>query len=103
VARCTPYHGWEMKENMKEALTKKGFSVVEVVSPCPTHFGRHNEMKETPDMLHWLRDRAIAVEEYRRLPETERAERLAIGTLVSRDVPDFNTQYELVKARAQKG
>jgi len=54
-------------------------------------------------MLHWLRDRAIAVEEYRRLPETERAERLAIGTLVSRDVPDFNTQYELVKARAQKG
>ncbi|MCK7509861.1 MAG: thiamine pyrophosphate-dependent enzyme [Desulfobacterales bacterium] len=55
VARCTPYHGWEMKENMKEALTKKGFSVVEVVSPCPTHFGRHNEMKETADMLHWLR------------------------------------------------
>jgi 2-oxoglutarate ferredoxin oxidoreductase subunit beta len=103
VARCTPYHGWEMKENMKEALTKKGFSLVEVVSPCPTHFGRHNEMKETPDMLHWLRDRAIAVEEFRRLPEAERAERLAIGTLVSRDFPDFNTQYELVKSRAQKG
>ena len=36
-------------------------------------------------------------------PEAERAERLAIGTLVSRDVPDFNTQYELVKSRAQKG
>jgi 2-oxoglutarate ferredoxin oxidoreductase subunit beta len=103
AARCTPYHGWEMKENMKEALTKKGFSVVEVVSPCPTHFGRHNEMKETPDMLHWLRDRAISIEDYRRLPEAERTERLAIGTLVSRDFPDFNTQYELVKARAQKG
>ena len=103
VARCTPYHGWEMKENMKEALTKKGFSVVEVVSPCPTHFGRHNEMKETPDMLHWLRDRAIAVDEYRRLPEEMRKDRMPIGTLVSKDFPDFNTQYELVKARAQKG
>ena len=44
-----------------------------------------------------------SLEEFRRLPEAERAERLAIGTLVSRDFPDFNTQYELVKARAQKG
>jgi 2-oxoglutarate/2-oxoacid ferredoxin oxidoreductase subunit beta len=102
VARCTPYHGWEMKENMKEALTKKGFSVIEVVSPCPTHFGRYNEMKGTPDMLHWLRDRAIDIDEYRRLPEEKRSGRLAIGRLVSRDFPDFNTQYDLVKARAQK-
>ena len=53
-------------------------------------------------MLHWLRDRAVGVDEYRRLPEEMRMDRLAIGTLVSRDVPDFNTQYELVKARAQK-
>jgi 2-oxoglutarate ferredoxin oxidoreductase subunit beta len=90
-----------MQENMKEALTKKGFSVIEVLSPCPTHFGRHNEMKGIPDMLHWLRDRAIAIEAYRRLPEAERAGRLAIGTLVSRDFPDFNTQYERVRSRAQ--
>jgi len=101
VARCIPYYGWEMQENMKEALTKKGFSVIEVLSPCPTHFGRHNEMKGIPDMLHWLRDRAIAIEAYRRLPEAERAGRLAIGTLVSRDFPDFNTQYERVRSRAQ--
>ncbi len=51
VARSTPYHGWEMKEIIKQALGKKGFSLVEVVSPCPTHFGRNNEMKETPEML----------------------------------------------------
>ncbi len=87
---------------MEEALKKKGFSVVEVVSPCPTHFGRYNEMKGTPDMLRWLRDRAIGIDEYRRIPEEKRKDRLPIGTLVSRDFPDFNTQYDLVKARAQK-
>jgi 2-oxoglutarate ferredoxin oxidoreductase subunit beta len=86
----------------EKALTKKGFSVVEVVSPCPTHFGRHNEMKETPDMLHWLRDRATAS---RTIVACPRRAHRAPGHRHARvaGFPDFNTQYELVKARAQKG
>ena len=38
VARVTPYHVWEMKRSIQEALCKKGFSVVEVYSPCPDEF-----------------------------------------------------------------
>ena len=53
------YHGWELKERIKEALSKKGFSLVEVFSPCPTHFGKNNDMKQTREMLGWLRDRGI--------------------------------------------
>jgi 2-oxoglutarate ferredoxin oxidoreductase subunit beta len=100
VARSTPYHGWEMKENMKAALTCRGFSVVEVVSPCPTHFGRRNDMRQTTDMLHWLRDRALAVEQYRRLPTAQKAAYFPIGKLVERDYPDFSSQYAAVQARA---
>ena len=100
VARSTPYHGWEMKEIMKQALLKKGFSLVEVVSPCPTHFGRNNEMKETAAMLQWLGGRALPLDRYRSLAEAERKNYFPIGTLVDRDEPDFNTRYDTIRERA---
>ncbi|MDD5169857.1 MAG: thiamine pyrophosphate-dependent enzyme, partial [Syntrophales bacterium] len=105
VARTTPYHVWEMKTNIKEALSKKGFSVVEIYSPCPTHFGKNNQMKEAKAMLHWLRDKGLPLEEYNRLSISERDGYFPIGKLVDRDEPDFNTRYEeiRVKAMAKKG
>ena len=102
VARVTSYHGWEMKEAIKEALTKKGFSLVEVMSPCPTHFGRRNEMKETTAMLLSLRDRAVPAEHYRSLPEAERGNCFPVGTLVDREQPGFNERYAVIRERAER-
>ena len=76
------------------------FPVVEVVRPCPAHFGRYNDMKETPDMLRWLRGRAVPVETYRTLSQVERHTCFPIGSLVDRDGPDFNDRYESSRARA---
>ncbi len=103
VARTTPYHVWEMKTNIKEALTKKGFSVVEVYSPCPTNFGRHNDMKTAADMLHWLRDKALPVDEFNRRPPQEREGFFPIGKMVDRNEPDFNERYDQIRAIACKG
>jgi 2-oxoglutarate/2-oxoacid ferredoxin oxidoreductase subunit beta len=87
---------------MKQALGRKGFSLVEVVSPCPTHFGRYNEMKETHEMLQWLGRCAVPVERYRSLPQAERKGHFPVGTLVDRNEPDFNTRYAMVRERAQQ-
>jgi 2-oxoglutarate ferredoxin oxidoreductase subunit beta len=101
VARATTYHGWELKESLKEALTKKGFALVEVISPCPTQFGRRNEMKETTAMLLSLRDRALPVDRYRGLSAAERGDRFPVGTLVDRGEPGFNERYATVRQRAE--
>jgi len=103
VARETPYHGWELKELIKEALNKKGFSLVEVFSPCPTHFGKNNDMKQTREMLDWLRDRGIPADRYRKLSDEAKRNHFAIGKLVDRDDPDFNTRYEETRIRAARG
>lgn len=100
VARTTPHHGWEMQALMRQGLERRGFSLIEVVSPCPPHYGRRNEMGETSDMLRWIRDRAVPVERYRALAASEQRSLFPIGTLVDRDEPDFNTRYESVRARA---
>lgn len=100
VARTTTYHGWELKDSIKTALTKTGFSLVEVMSPCPTQFGRRNEMKETTAMLLSLRDRATPLDRYRELPEAQRVGRFSTGILVDRGEPGFNERYAAVRERA---
>ncbi len=100
VARVTPYHVWDLQENMQAALAKKGFSVVELVSPCPTHFGRSNDMQTGPELLRWLRERALPAEEFRRRPNAGAEGHFAIGRLVDRDEPDFNARYEEIRRRA---
>jgi 2-oxoglutarate ferredoxin oxidoreductase subunit beta len=51
VARWTVYHVTQLKKAMREALSKKGFSFVEVISPCPTLYGRRNRRGDGLDEL----------------------------------------------------
>jgi 2-oxoglutarate ferredoxin oxidoreductase subunit beta len=44
VARWTTYHVKQLEKSMTEMLRHKGFSFVEVISPCPTLYQRRNNM-----------------------------------------------------------
>jgi 2-oxoglutarate ferredoxin oxidoreductase subunit beta len=58
VARWTTYHVTQMKKSMKEALQKKGFSFVEVISPCPTLYGRRNRIGDSLDEMKQYKQRS---------------------------------------------
>lgn len=100
VARSTVYHGYELQNHIKEAIAKKGFSVVEAVSPCPTHFGRNNKMKVSVEMLRWLKDKGVPREKFDQLENPEQKGYFVIGKLVDRDAPDFSACYEKIRVRA---
>lgn len=102
VARGTPLHGWELKEHIKEALTKKGFSLVEVFSPCPTHFGKNNSMAQIREILDWFKTKGLPQDKYDQLSSDEKIDSFVIGKLVDRDAPDFNSRYEELRLRATK-
>jgi len=57
VARWTALHQVRMEDSMAKAISHargKGFAFIEVVSACPTYFGKYNEMDESVDMLKVL-------------------------------------------------
>lgn len=58
-ARTTVYHVWELKRFIKEAITVKGFSVVEVISNCHIYYGRYNRLGGAVEMIEMFKDRAI--------------------------------------------
>ena len=58
VARWTILHTRDLTESIREAVLNRGFSFVEVLSPCPVNYGRRN--KEKPlDTLRIYRDKSI--------------------------------------------
>lgn len=62
VARTTAYHVPQMMSLMEAAMKNKGFSLIEVVDPCPTSYGRRNKFKNPVAMYEQLRDNAVSVE-----------------------------------------
>ncbi|MEW6400126.1 MAG: 2-oxoacid:ferredoxin oxidoreductase subunit beta, partial [Bacillota bacterium] len=42
VARSTVYHVTQLDNILSQAMTRRGFGVVEVLSPCHTNYGRQN-------------------------------------------------------------
>jgi 2-oxoglutarate/2-oxoacid ferredoxin oxidoreductase subunit beta len=54
VARSTVTQYNNLVKTLKKGLEKSGFSFLEILSMCPTHFGKNNLMAEPLDLYHWL-------------------------------------------------
>jgi 2-oxoglutarate ferredoxin oxidoreductase subunit beta len=55
VARWTVVHFRQLRKAMTEAMDRRGFSFVEIISPCPTLYGRLNRLGSGLDMMKFLR------------------------------------------------
>lgn len=51
VARWTSAHVRQLKKSIQRAFQKKGFSFIEVISPCPTVYGRRNKFPTGIQMM----------------------------------------------------
>ncbi len=56
VARSTAFHVKESISLIKKAIEHKGMSVVEIMSQCPTFFGRKNKIGGAVELLESYRD-----------------------------------------------
>lgn len=61
VARTTSFHVREISNLIQRAFKHRGFSVLEVLSQCPTYSGRHNKLGGAVQMLEWYRDNTALI------------------------------------------
>jgi 2-oxoglutarate ferredoxin oxidoreductase subunit beta len=59
VARWTVLHLREMEMSIAEALLKPGFSFIEVLSPCPTVYGRMNKLPRGLDEMRAYQEKSV--------------------------------------------
>jgi 2-oxoglutarate ferredoxin oxidoreductase subunit beta len=102
VARSTVYHVTQLDHILSQAMTKRGFGVVEVLSPCHTNYGRQNRLGSQVEMLNDYKRRAVRIERWEKLSEEQRASRIAIGVLMDRERPTFLDYYAQACAKARQ-
>jgi 2-oxoglutarate ferredoxin oxidoreductase subunit beta len=89
VARWTTYNVFPLMESMQNAFKKKGFSFIEILSPCPTAHGRRIGMREGQDYLNMFKDKMITIQKAEGLSEKELEDRIVIGKFVDRERTEF--------------
>ncbi|AHF80045.1 2-oxoacid:ferredoxin oxidoreductase subunit beta [Thermococcus paralvinellae] len=102
VARWTVFNYVQGINSIKKALQKKGFSLVEFLSPCPISFGRRNRMKTAPELIKWYNKITVPISKAKNMSPEELKDKIVIGEFVDRDRPSLNEEYEEYKKRAKK-
>jgi 2-oxoglutarate ferredoxin oxidoreductase subunit beta len=59
VARWTALHIRRLTTALKEAISKKGFSFVEVIAPCSTLYARLNKLGDGLDLMKFYHDNSV--------------------------------------------
>ena len=102
AARGTVYHVRQLDGLIEKALLKSGFSVVEVISQCHTHYGRLNKLGNQIEMMKGQRDNAVPVEKARKMSPEEMEGKFEIGILVDREAPSYLEEYNKVRQKAKE-
>ncbi len=104
VARWTVLDLGRLRRSMVEALHHKGFSFVEIVSPCPVYYGRRNRLGEAIDELRYYREHT-AVDNFAPLEALDLAlnEQITVGKFVETERPTLSELLqEQLTAKAQE-
>lgn len=59
VARWTTYHVRQLTSSIKKSLKKKGFTFIEVLSPCPELFIRRNRLGTALDEMKYFKEKSV--------------------------------------------
>jgi 2-oxoglutarate/2-oxoacid ferredoxin oxidoreductase subunit beta len=98
VARSTTFHARQLSRILVDAIRHKGFSMVEVLTQCPTYYGRRNAKGDAVKMMEGYRDGTVPVGEGK--PGDGRME---IGVFVDIERPEYCQAYAGVVERARAG
>lgn len=103
VARWTTYHVRQLTKAMVEALNKKGFSFVEVITPCPTLYERRNRLGAGLDRMKWFKENSVVENDAdTRLCDISFQQKIVCGRFVDLDRPSFLEMTE-AKLAALRG
>jgi 2-oxoglutarate ferredoxin oxidoreductase subunit beta len=89
VARWTTYHVFPLMESMQNAMKKRGFSFIEILTQCPTSYGRRVGMRDAEPFLKLFKENAVRVEKAKDMTDEELEGKFVIGKLADRNREEF--------------
>ncbi|PIE52912.1 2-oxoacid:ferredoxin oxidoreductase subunit beta [Candidatus Fermentibacteria bacterium] len=101
VARGSVYHVMELDGILQKGLDGAGFRVVEVVSPCPTNYGRANRQGDAVKMMELLRDTTINKAQASKLPADKLEGKIVRGIFADKSEMGYMERYSKLLDRVK--
>jgi len=89
VSRWTTYHVFPLMEAIQKAMMKDGFAFVEILTQCPTSYGRRIGMRTGEDFLRYFKKNTINTLKAKDMTPEEIGDKILIGKFVERDRKEF--------------
>ena len=117
VARTTVAHPRTFMKYFKKALRHKGTSVIEVITPCVTYFGRKNlsslgaedigekgvKMDRAGIMMDWIKRNSVRINQAKFMTEKELFNKYVIGEFrYEPDKPEYSEEYRKIQEIAMR-
>jgi 2-oxoglutarate ferredoxin oxidoreductase subunit beta len=103
VARWTTAHALQLANTINKAIKNKGFSFVEVISQCPTYYGRKNKMRSPLDMMRWMKENSVNKRKADNMDPEELSGKIVVGEFVNKPEREFSQElYNLVEEKYGK-
>jgi 2-oxoglutarate ferredoxin oxidoreductase subunit beta len=87
---------------VEKAIRKKGFSLVEAMTPCPTTYGRLNKAGDAVEMTAYLKQHSVSQAKADGLSAEERSKAIVTGVLVDVEKPEYAEQYAALVERLRQ-
>ncbi len=97
AARTTAFHADKLEDLIFKGLGRKGFSVIEAITPCPTCFGRRNQNPTGVDLMNLIREQSCGIEPG---GKSEAPAGIRLGVFADRDEKEFTEIYAEMAAGA---
>jgi 2-oxoglutarate ferredoxin oxidoreductase subunit beta len=104
VARAATTAIPQMDNLMKKGLRHKGFGVIEILSQCPTHFGRYALGSGEPiKNVDWIRELCVTKSQSETMTQKELEGKLVTGEFVCVSRPVFKGSTFIKEASIENG
>ncbi len=118
VARTTVAHPRTLMKYFRKALKHKGTSVIEVITPCVTYFGRKNLdslgdeylgiegeiMDNSGIMIDWIKRNSVRINQAKFMTKDELFNKYIIGEFrYESDKPEYSEEYAKIQKIAREG
>ena len=96
VARAIASQPVQMRKLIRDGIKHKGFSLIECMVPCPTHYGRYNKQGEAANMMKQIEENSISVEKAKMMTAEELEGKIVTGLICNKGGDDYYTEYKRI-------
>lgn len=101
VARWPLGYPYETLKSVQRGIEKKGFAFIEMLVPCPTGYGRKNNLRDAKSNLKWYKENTILNSKWKLLSDRQKEDnnKILIGELQNIERKEYCEEWaKLVKS-----